>query len=110
MKGAGAVAALALAPGLAARVRPTRNAAEWPVYGATNAATKYSPLDQIDASNVATLEVAWEWTSPDATILAAHPDLQPGEFQATPIMVDGRLFTSTAMSQVAAIISRITPA
>ncbi|WP_168196134.1 pyrroloquinoline quinone-dependent dehydrogenase [Novosphingobium sp. EMRT-2] len=103
MKGAGAVAALALAPGLAARGRPTRNAAEWPVYGATNAATKYSPLDQIDAANVATLEVAWEWTSPDAAILEAHPELQPGEFQATPIMVDGRLFTSTAMSQVAAI-------
>ena len=68
------------------------NAAEWPVYGATNAATKYSPLDQIDASNVATLEVAWEWTSPDAAILEAHPELQPGEFQATPIMVDGRLW------------------
>ena len=76
---------------------------EWPAYGATNAANKYSALDQIDASNVATLEIAWEWQSPDAAILADHPDLRPGEFQATPIMVDGRLFTSTAMSQVAAI-------
>lgn len=76
---------------------------EWPAYGATNAAKKYSALDQIDASNVATLEIAWEWQSPDAAILADHPDLRPGEFQATPIMVDGRLFTSTAMSQVAAI-------
>lgn len=82
---------------------PQRKAEEWPVYGATNAATKYSPLDQIDADNFARLEIAWEWTSPDAEILAAHPDLRPGEFQATPIMVDGRLFTSTAMSQVAAI-------
>jgi len=86
----------------AAAVEPPR-VGEWPVYGATNAATKYSPLDQIDASNVAGLEIAWEWRSPDAAILAAHPELKPGEFQATPIMVDGRLFTSTAMSQVAAI-------
>lgn len=76
---------------------------EWPAYGGTNAANKYSPLDQIDASNAAMLEIAWEWQSPDAAILADHPDLRPGEFQATPIMVDGRLFTSTAMSQVAAI-------
>lgn len=81
----------------------TRKGEEWPVYGATNAATKYSPLGQIDAGNVARLEIAWEWTSPDSAILAANPDLKPGEFQATPIMVDGTLFVSTAMSQVAAI-------
>lgn len=80
-----------------------RRAGEWPAYAATNAATKYSPLAQIDASNVAGLEIAWEWQSPDAAIIAAHPALKPGEFQATPIMADGRLFTSTAMSQVAAI-------
>ena len=31
------------------------------------------------------------------------PGLQPGEFQVTPIMVGGVLYTSTAMSQIAAI-------
>jgi quinoprotein glucose dehydrogenase len=76
---------------------------DWPVYGGTNAAQKYSPLDQINAGNVASLKIAWEWRSPDADIIAAHPELAPGEFQATPIMAGGRLFTSTAMSQVVAI-------
>jgi len=78
---------------------------EWPVYGGGNSATKYSPLTQIDRGNVASLKTAWEWESPDAAIIKANPDLKlrPGEFQATPIMVSGVLFTSTAMCQVAAI-------
>ncbi len=83
--------------------RSPRRAEEWPSYGATNAAAKYSPLDEIDGGNFNRLRVAWEWRSPDEGVLAAHPELQPGEFQATPIMVDGALFTSTAMSQVCAI-------
>ncbi|MCC7266780.1 MAG: PQQ-binding-like beta-propeller repeat protein, partial [Caulobacteraceae bacterium] len=78
-------------------------AGEWPAYGATNAAPKYSPLAQIDRANVGDLKIAWEWLSPDAEILKANPDLKPGEFQATPIMVGGVLYTSTAMCQVAAI-------
>ncbi|WP_370338755.1 pyrroloquinoline quinone-dependent dehydrogenase [Parvularcula marina] len=82
---------------------PNKSADEWPVYGASNAATKYSALDQIDGGNFSELKIAWEWRSPDEAILAENPELRPGEFQATPIMVDGRLFTSTAMSQVCAI-------
>ena len=76
---------------------------DWPAYGATNAATKYSPLAQIDRSNVSKLQVAWTWDSPDAEIIKAHPELKPGEFQCTPIMVGGVLYASTAMCQVAAI-------
>lgn len=99
--GAGAAA---LGVGAEARsAAPVRRPGEWPAYGATNAATKYSPLDQIDAANAGRLQVAWEWRSPDAEILKANPHLRPGEFQATPIMVDGVLYTSTAMCQVAAI-------
>lgn len=49
------------------------------------------PLDQINRDNVADLKVAWEWRSPDADIARDHPDLMLGDFQATPIMVDGIL-------------------
>jgi glucose dehydrogenase len=35
----------------------TRNASEWPVYGGTDS-LQFSPLAQIDRSNVAKLEVA----------------------------------------------------
>ncbi|HEY7797710.1 MAG TPA: pyrroloquinoline quinone-dependent dehydrogenase [Hyphomonadaceae bacterium] len=78
---------------------------EWRAYASDIASSKYSALDQIDRNNVASLRIAWEWRSPDADIIRANPELglAPGEFQATPIMADGLLFTSTAMSQVAAI-------
>jgi quinoprotein glucose dehydrogenase len=78
-------------------------AGEWPAYGGANLGDKYSPLAQIDRSNVARLKVAWTWESPDQDILKANPGMPPGEFQATPIMLDGVLYTSTAMCQVAAI-------
>ena len=91
-----------LAFGGRAEARPL-SPGEWPVYGASNAATKYSPLSQIDRHNVGGLQVAWSWDSPDAEVLKANPKLAPGEFQATPIMVGGVLYVSTAMCQVAAI-------
>lgn len=78
-------------------------AGEWPAYGGDNRAGKYSALDQINRDNVGDLRIAWEWQSPDADILRDHPELVAGDFQATPIMVDGVLYTSTAMCQVVAI-------
>ena len=82
---------------------PRMAGGEWPAYGGDNRAAKYSPLDQINRHNVKDLKIAWEWQSPDAAVLKAHPELAAGDFQATPIMVDGVLYTSTAMCQVAAI-------
>ena len=76
---------------------------EWPAYGGDNRAAKYSALDQINQTNVNKLRIAWRWESPDGAILKQQTGLQPGEFQATPIMIGGVLYTSTAMSQVAAI-------
>jgi quinoprotein glucose dehydrogenase len=81
----------------------TQTPGEWADYAGDKASTRYSPLDQIDAGNVVALEIVWEWRSPDEAVLAANPDLAPGEFQATPIMAGGLLYTSTAMCQVAAI-------
>ena len=77
---------------------------EWPAYAGTYASEKYSPLDQINAVNVATLAVAWRWRSPDHAIRAAHADLAPSFIhEATPLMVNGVLYTSTSLSQVVAI-------
>ena len=44
---------------------------EWPYYAGTIQATKYSPLAQIDAKNVKSLQIAWEWNSPDEALLAS---------------------------------------
>ena len=71
----------------------------WPVYAGNNASMKYSPLNQITGENVAELEVAWRWRSPDNDISG----VQNTAFEATPLFIDGVLYTSTSFSQVAAI-------
>jgi quinoprotein glucose dehydrogenase len=77
---------------------------EWPYYAGTISATKYSPLAQIDAKNVSTLQVAWKWNSPDDALLSGGATRErPGSFKATPLMIGGVLYTSTPFNQVAAI-------
>ncbi|MCY4074615.1 MAG: PQQ-binding-like beta-propeller repeat protein, partial [Acidobacteria bacterium] len=81
---------------------------EWRSYGGDLGSTKYSPLDQIDASNFADLRLAWRWTSADEALdLEAMSEGRPRfgfrMFQATPLMVGGVLYISTALHQVAAI-------
>ena len=76
---------------------------QWPYYGGDAGSSKYSPLAQIDASTVKQLEVAWTWNSPDDALVGAATRERPGYFKPTPIMIDGVLYTSTALSQVAAI-------
>lgn len=77
---------------------------EWPAYAGTYAAARYSPLTQIDPSNAKGLHVAWRWKSPDMAIKQADPTIGPtSSNQSTPLMVGGVLYTSTSLSQVAAI-------
>src|SRR5262249_52131600 len=59
-----------------------------------------------NAANVKSLKIAWRWTSPDAGILAAHKDIETWLNEGTPIMIDGVLYVSTSLSQVAAIDAR----
>ena len=81
---------------------------EWRSYGGDLGSTKYSPLDQIDATNFNDLQLAWRWKSADGSLdlkglRATLPQLGIGMFQATPLMVDGTLYLSTALQQVAAV-------
>ena len=81
---------------------------EWRSYGGDLGSTKYSPLDQIDAANFSDLRIAWRWQSADGsldleTLREQVPTLGIGMFQATPLMVGGVLYISTALQQVAAI-------
>ena len=46
---------------------------EWRSYAGDIARTKYSPLDQSDASNFSRLEIAWEWISVDALVGRSTP-------------------------------------
>jgi quinoprotein glucose dehydrogenase len=61
---------------------------EWPTYGGDLGNTRYSPLDQIDASNFSKLEVAWRFKTDS---LGPRPEYQ---YESTPLMVHGVLFTT----------------
>ena len=80
-----------------------KNAGEWRYYGGDSGSTKYSPLDQINQKNVANLKVAWSWDSPDLALQAQNRALSSFAFEATPLMVGGKLYVSTSLSQVAAL-------
>ncbi|MDH5589345.1 MAG: hypothetical protein OEZ37_04815, partial [Gemmatimonadota bacterium] len=60
---------------------------EWRTWGADMWSTRYSPLDQIDASNFADLEVAWVWRGDN---FSPGPDPL---LRATPIYAEGKLFS-----------------
>ena len=70
---------------------------EWHYWGGDAGSTRYSSLDQIDASNARKLEIAWRWQSLPGE---GQPDVN---FKATPLMVDGVLYTSAGVHQAAAI-------
>jgi quinoprotein glucose dehydrogenase len=77
---------------------------EWPAYAGTYAAARYSPLAQIDRGNAKDLHVVWRWKSPDQAVKDSDPKVGPSRAnESTPLMVGGTLYTSTSLSQVAAI-------
>jgi quinoprotein glucose dehydrogenase len=77
---------------------------EWPAYAGTAASARYSPLAQIDRGNAKDLHVAWRWKSPDQAIKEANPKVGPSRAnESTPLMIGGTLYTSTSLSEVAAI-------
>jgi quinoprotein glucose dehydrogenase len=61
---------------------------EWPTYSGDLAATRYSPLDQINATNFGKLQLAFRFKTEN---LGPRPEFQ---FQSTPLMVDGMLYTT----------------
>jgi quinoprotein glucose dehydrogenase len=75
--------------------------AGWPNYGGDAGGTRYSGAAQIDRSNVAQLKVAWT-TRTGAFPHDAELD-HKAAFEATPILIDGKLFLSTPYDHVIAL-------
>ena len=88
-----AIALLLFAAGCASQGPNT----DWRVTGSDPGNTRFSPLDQIDTTNVARLRVAWVYHTGDLA-----PD-QHGEIQATPIVVAGVLYATTPALAVIAL-------
>ncbi len=73
-----------------------KNGEEWTTYGFTQGETRYSPLKQINASNVKTLGLAWTYDAGKGG----------GGQEATPLMWDGKLFSITNWNVVFALDAR----
>jgi len=67
---------------------------QWPAYGGDGGGLRYSSADQIDASNVASLEVAWVWKADSLLPNAIATS------ETTPLMVDGILYFSMDQRRV----------
>ncbi len=76
---------------------------EWPVYGHDNRNSKYSPLDEVDRTNVNDLTIVWRWSSPDNDLAEKDASLYPNTFEGTPLMSDGVLYVSTSLHLASAI-------
>ena len=69
-------------------VLPSTANGEWPIYSADLKGTRYSPLDQINASNFNKLEIAWRFKTDN---LGPFPEYK---LEGTPLMVKGVLYTT----------------
>ena len=77
---------------------------EWPVYGGDPGAQRYSPLQDINPANVAGLASAWEWRTGETEMTdSTGAGIDPGYFEATPIMLGDTLYLSTPFHRVVAL-------
>jgi glucose dehydrogenase len=77
-------------------------AGEWRYWGGDEGSTRYSPLDQINAANVAKLEIAWRWSAANFGPEVDHI------YRATPIYVKGKLYTVAGQRRTAVCIDPAT--
>ena len=93
--------ALVLAPPLA--LTTAGQTGEWRAYAADKAGSKYSPLNQIDASNVGNLQIAWRQSTIPFDTRHGNTMRAPGASQNTPVMAGGLLYIITGLGMVAAL-------
>jgi quinoprotein glucose dehydrogenase len=85
----------------AARAAGANRLVEWPFVGADQRNTRYSPLEDTTADNVGELDVVWRWR-PEERPLPQFGTV-PGNFTATPIMIDNVVYVTTNYNRVAAL-------
>src|SRR2546425_3567668 len=70
---------------------------EWRSYGGDKGGMRYSPLDQINRSNIKDLRVAWIYRSGDPVTE------NKTTIECTPIVVEGVMYVTTPFCKVAAL-------
>jgi len=71
--------------------------ADWPAYGGTYHADRYTPLDQITRANVGQLEQVWQFRTGDMPSGASEGKYSP---ENTPLKVGDTIFVCSAMGIV----------
>jgi quinoprotein glucose dehydrogenase len=68
--------------------QPSTARGDWPLYFADPTGSRYSPLDQINASNFNKLEVAWRLKT---DVFGARPEYK---LEGTPLAINGTIYTT----------------
>lgn len=95
------IPAIAAFAGLVAYQTRQSDDRSWGVYKADAESTSYSPLDQINTSNVSQLKPAWTHFYHDM-----KDGSRPGNSECNPIVVDGVMYTTSARHWAYAINAR----
>lgn len=75
---------------------------EWPSWGGDETGSRYAALDQINGENFGKLQVLWRWS---AANFGPAPDYI---YRATPIYVNGKLYTVAGTRRTVACIDPLT--
>jgi quinoprotein glucose dehydrogenase len=78
-----------------------KGATDWPAYGGNKLAQRYSPVDQINPSNVGNLTEAWTFRTGDVRGQTGDP--VETTFEVTPLKIDNSLFICTPHQSVIAL-------
>jgi quinoprotein glucose dehydrogenase len=85
---AGGLMYLAAGPSGQTTGQPSTKSGDWPTYNGDIKGTRYSPLDQINASNFSKLEVAWRYKTDN---LGTRPEFK---LEGTPLVVKGVMYAT----------------
>jgi quinoprotein glucose dehydrogenase len=89
---------------IAAQTPFTTKNGEWPSYTGDTKGSRYSPLDQINAANFSTLQVAWRFKTDS---LGPRPEFK---LESTPLMVKGVLYSTGGTGRAVVALDAVTGA
>jgi quinoprotein glucose dehydrogenase len=100
--------ALILAAACALPARAQGGGVDWGTTSGDPGAMRWSPLADVDRSNVGRLQVAWTWKTGEHAIPAGanQKPARPGLFQASPVVIRDTMYVSTPYAAVAALNAR----
>ena len=93
---------------LAAVPLPAQQRQDWPVTGGDPGGQRYSPLADIDRSNVGALRPAWSWRPEEAPVPGPRQPIpgggvRPGSFETTPVVINDTMYLSTPYNRAVAL-------